>query len=133
MDKYIYRGKLDRVVDGDKSDCIPGVKGWGKKTLIKKVPMILEDKVMTPQDLIDNGLDENIVKLNYDLMQLEDVDISGTSKLKIQNIVNEKVDQLVKIDFQKMVIEDKLNSAFPNLDVWLAETFNRLNVIAGNQ
>ena len=122
-----------RVVDGDKSDCIPGVKGWGKKTLIKKVPSILEDKVMIPQDLIDNGLDENIVKLNYDLMQLEDVDISGASKLKIQNIVNEKVDQLVKIDFQKMVIEDKLNSAFPNLDVWLAETFNRINVIAGNQ
>ena len=122
-----------RVVDGDKSDCIPGVKGWGKKTLIKKVPTILEDKVMTPQDLIDNGLDEDIVKLNYDLMQLDDVDISGNSKLKIQNIVNEKIDQLVKIDFQKMVIEDKLNSAFPNLDVWLAETFNRINVIAGNQ
>ena len=122
-----------RVVDGDKSDCIPGVKGWGKKTLIKKVPTILEDKVMTPQDLIDNGLDEDIVKLNYDLMQLDDVDISGASKLKIQNIINEKVDQLVKIDFQKMVIEDKLNSAFPNLDVWLAETFNRINVIAGNQ
>jgi hypothetical protein len=66
-------------------------------------------------------------------MQLDDVDISGNAKLKIQNIVNEEIHQLVKIDFQKMVIEDKLNSAFPNLDVWLAETFNRINIIAGNQ
>ena len=64
-------------------------------------------------------------------MQLDEVDISGGAKLKIQNIVNEEIHQLVKIDFQKMVIEDKLNSAFPNLDVWLAETFNRINVIAG--
>ena len=75
--------------------------------------MILEDKVMTPQDLIDNGLDENIVKLNYDLMQLEDVDISGSSKLKIQNIVNEKVDQLVKIDFQRQYgLKTSQNSHF---------------------
>ena len=88
---------------------------------------------MHPQDLIDSGLDENIVKLNYVLMQLDNVDISGNSKLKIQNIINERIHQLIKIDFQKMVIEDKLNSAFPNLDVWLAETFNRINVIAGNQ
>ena len=61
------------------------------------------------------------------------VTISGNAKLKIQNIVNEKIHQLIKIDFQKMVLEDSLNSAFPTLDVWLAETFNRINVIAGNQ
>ena len=85
---------------------------------------------MHPQDLIDSGLDENIVKLNYVLMQLDNVDISGNSKLKIQNIINERIHQLIKIDFQKMALE---NSAFPNLDVWLAETFNRINVIARNQ
>ena len=48
--------------------------------------MILEDKILSVQDLIDEGLDENIIKLNYDLMQLDDVDISGSAKMKIQNL-----------------------------------------------
>ena len=121
-----------RVIDGDKSDCIPGIKGWGKKTLMKKLPMILEDNVVTIQDLIDEGLDEDIIRLNYDLMQLDDVDISGSSKLKIQTISDETKNKLVKFEFQKMVLEDKLNTAFPNLDVWLAESFNRLNIIMEN-
>ena len=121
-----------RVIDGDKSDCIPGIKGWGKKTLMKKLPMILEDKKLSVQDLIDEGLDEDVIRLNYDLMQLDDVDISGSSKLKIQNISDETKNKLVKFEFQKMVLEDKLNTAFPNLDVWLAESFNRLNIIMEN-
>ena len=121
-----------RVIDGDKSDCIPGIKGWGKKTLMKKLPMILEDKKLSVQDLIDEGLDEDIIRLNYDLMQLDDVDISGSSKLKIQNLSDDADNRLVKFEFQKMVLEDKLNTAFPNLDVWLAEAFNRLNIILEN-
>ncbi len=121
-----------RVIDGDKSDCIPGIKGWGKKTLMKKLPMIMEDKVLSVQDLIDEGLDEDIIRLNYDLMQLDDVDISGNAKLKIQNLSDDADNRLVKFEFQKMVLEDKLNSAFPNLDVWLAESFNRLNIILEN-
>ena len=121
-----------RVIDGDKSDCIPGIKGWGKKTLMKKLPMILEDKVLSVQDLIDEGLDEDIIKLNYDLMQLDDVDISGNAKLKIQNLSDDANNRLIKFEFQKMVLEDKLNTAFPNLDVWLAESFNRLNIILEN-
>ena len=121
-----------RVIDGDKSDCIPGIKGWGKKTLMKKLPMILEDKKLSVQDLIDEGLDEDIIRLNYDLMQLDDVDISGNAKLKIQNLSDDADNRLVKFEFQKMVLEDRLNTAFPNLDVWLAESFNRLNIILEN-
>jgi len=121
-----------RVIDGDKSDCIPGIKGWGKKTLMKKLPMILDDKVLSVQDLIDEGLDADIIKLNYDLMQLDDVDISGNAKLKIKNLSDEASNRLVKFEFQTMVLEDKLNTAFPNLDVWLAEAFNRLNIILEN-
>ena len=56
----------------------------------------------------------------------------GSSKLKIQNISDETKNKLVKFEFQKMVLEDKLNTAFPNLDVWLAESFNRLNIIMEN-
>ena len=99
---------------------------------MKKLPMILEDKVLSIQDLINEGLDEDIIRLNYDLMQLDDVDISGGAKLKIQNLSDDADNRLVKYEFQKMVLEDKLNSAFPNLDVWLAESFNRLNIILEN-
>ena len=94
--------------------------------------MILDDKVVSVQDLIDEGLDADIIKLNYDLMQLDDVDISGNAKLKIQNLSDDSNNRLVKFEFQKMVLEDKLNTAFPNLDVWLAEAFSRLNIIMEN-
>ena len=123
---------LKIIIDGDKSDCIPGIKGWGKKTLMKKLPMILEDRVLSVQDLIDEGLDEDIIRLNYDLMQLDDVDISGNAKLKIQKLSDDADNRLVKFEFQKMVLEDKLHTAFPNLDVWLAEAFSRLNIIMEN-
>ena len=99
---------------------------------MKKLPIILEDKVLSVQDLIDEGLDEDIIRLNYDLMQLEDVDISGGAKLKIKNLSDDADNRLVKYEFQTMVLEDKLNTAFPNLDVWLAEAFNRLNIILEN-
>ena len=35
-------------------------------------------------------------------------------------------------EFQKMMLEDKANTAILNLDSWLAETFNKLNIIAMN-
>ena len=99
---------------------------------MKKLPMILDDKVLSVQDLIDEGLDADIIKLNYDLMQLDDVDISGNAKLKIKNLSDNGSTKLVKYEFQTMVLEDKLNTAFPNLDVWLEEAFNRLNIILEN-
>ena len=63
-------------------------------------------------------------------MQLKEVDISATAKLKIQNKVNGSVPTLVKYKFQKMFLEDKLYTALPNLNSWLATTFNRLNQMA---
>jgi hypothetical protein len=39
MDKYIYRCKLDRVIDGDTIDAMIDVSFdiWGKKKLLKEV------------------------------------------------------------------------------------------------
>jgi 5'-3' exonuclease len=121
-----------RVIDGDKSDNVPGIKGFGLKTLIKKVPKILEDKKVTTEDLIAEGFDTDIINRNYDLMQLDDVNISGKAKLEIQHSVDENDTQLIKYEFQKMMIEDKCVATFMNLDSWLAETFNKLNIIARN-
>ena len=121
-----------RVIDGDKSDNVPGIKGFGLKTLIKKVPKILEDNKITTDDLIAEGFDTDIINRNYDLMQLDDVNISGKAKLEIQHSVDENDTQLIKYEFQKMMIEDKCVATFMNLDSWLAETFNKLNIIARN-
>ena len=52
------------------------------------------------------------------------------AKLKIQNKVNESIPTLVKYKFQKMFLEDKLYTALPNLNSWLATSFNRLNQMA---
>jgi hypothetical protein len=60
-------------------------------------------------------------------MQLSDVDISGSTKTKIIERVNEPINRLVKYKFQKMFLEDKLYTALPNVDSWLLTNFNQLN------
>ena len=60
-------------------------------------------------------------------MQLSDVDISGSTKTKIIAKVNEPINRLVKFQFEKMFLEDKLFTALPNVTSWLANHFNQLN------
>ena len=63
-------------------------------------------------------------------MQLNDVDISQHQKLKILDTVNKPISKLVKHKFQTMFMDDKLYSALPNLNSWLATSFNKLNNMA---
>ena len=37
------------------------------------------------------------------------------------------IQRVIKHRFQKMFLEDKLYQALPNLNSWLATTFNRMN------
>ena len=133
-----------RILDGDKSDNISGVKGAGLKSLIKFIPQIAEDKDFTAKDLLHfvNNSDskikllENIknssilLKRNYLLMQLQNVDIPKHVKRKIQGAVNGDVPQLIKYKFQTMFLKDKLSSSIPNLDNWIME-FVRLDRFRG--
>ena len=63
-------------------------------------------------------------------MQLKEVDISGTAKLKISEVVRYPIQSLIKFQFQKMVMEDKLYTAFPDINSWLVSTFSVLNSCA---
>ena len=83
------------------------------------------DKVI---DILPESSD--IIDRNYKLMQLQDVDISGSTKGKIIDRVSEPINRLVKYKFQTMFLEDKLYSALPNVDSWLLKTFNQLNQYA---
>ena len=133
-----------RVLDGDKSDNIDGVKGAGIKSIIKYFPQISSDESFDVRDLLKFAESSNkkiklleniknssnLVKRNYLLMQLQNVDIPNHTKMKIQGAVNGDVPQLIKYKFQTMFLKDKLTNAIPNLDSWIME-FTRLDRFRG--
>ena len=135
---------LYRILDGDKSDGIPGIHGAGLKTIKKIFPWLGSPHKHTIEDLIKSSMPkqkefkvcENLIKdkdrlfLNKKLMDLDDVIISGNSKLKIQNIMEQPIQRIIKHKFQKMFLEDKLYTSLPNLNSWLITNFNRLNHMA---
>ena len=119
---------LYRVLDGDKSDNIKGVKGLGLKTIQKKLPFLKENKIVNIDEVITELPEsKDVIELNYKLMQLSDVHISASTKTKIIDRVNEPINRLIKFQFEKMFLEDKLFTALPNLNSWLLTNFNQLN------
>jgi 5'-3' exonuclease len=124
-----------RILDGDKSDNIGGIKGAGIKTLKKFFPQFSDIEKFTAKDLLEfveksdnkikllenikNG--SNLIKRNYLLMQLQNVDIPNHTKMKIQGAVNGDVPQLIKYKFQTMFLKDKLSNSIKNLDNWIME------------
>ena len=50
-----------------------------------------------------------------------------TTLSKIIDKTNQPINRLVKFQFQKMFLEDKLFTALPNVTSWLATNFNQLN------
>ena len=134
-----------RILDGDKSDNIAGIKGAGLKSIKKFCPEISSEENFDVRDLlkfvessnkkikllenIKNS--SNLVKRNYLLMQLQKVDIPGHVKLKVQEAVNRKVPQLIKHKFQVMFLKDKLSTQIKNLDTWIME-FTRLDRFRGS-
>ena len=133
-----------RILDGDKSDNIGGIKGAGLKSLKKFCPKISGLEKFDVKDLLEfvknsdgkikllenikNSV--NLLKRNYLLMQLNKVDIPSHVKLKVQEAVNRKVPQLIKHKFQVMFLKDKLSTQIKNLDTWIME-FTRLNRFRG--
>ena len=132
-----------RLLKGDSSDNIPGVKGSGVKTLMKNIPIIFEENKIDLDDILKYATDNNkskinkrisesrdILELNFKLMQLAEVDIHGIAKNEILTIVKEPISRLVKFQFQKMMLEDKLNSSIKNPDLWLRTAFGHLDSMA---
>ena len=133
-----------RILDGDKSDNINGIRGAGLKSIIKYCPQITTDKKFDVMNLMDHAENSNskikllenikkssnLLKRNYLLMQLNTVDIPNHTKMKIQGAVNGDVPQLIKYRFQTMFLKDKLTNAIPNLDNWIME-FVRLDRFRG--
>ena len=124
-----------RIIDGDKSDNINGVRGLGLKTIRKKFPFLENKEIVNIDEFLNvTKLHEHkeILERNYILMQLHDVDIPGNAKLQIIDQVRDGSSRLVKYKVHKMFLEDTIDHAIRNPDVWLQDSFNKLDLILNN-
>ena len=133
---------LYRTLTGDKSDNIPGIRGTGIKTLQKRLPRLFSDETITIDDIINDCADSkvkvlntiyesrDVLEMNYKLMQLREVDISGNSKHKIMNVADNEIPRLNSMQFKVMLLEDTITGAFRNLEFWLRERFSFLDIQA---
>ena len=134
-----------KCITGDGSDNIPGIKGAGIKSLEKRLPILFGEKELQISDVVDytqthgdkTKLSEalsnsaDLLELNYELMQLKEVNISGYAKESILNIVKSKVTRLNKMKFESFVLEDNINGIFKNPALWLKDSFSILDRLAG--
>ena len=127
-----------RVMEGDKSDNITGVRGVGPKTIHSKMSFLngdvlnldtFIDKCSTEcDDKLSQKLLENVttINMNYDLMQLKDPDISSSITSNVRSIMDTGSDRLDMVQFKKMFLYDKLYTTFANVDSWLRNSFTSL-------
>jgi DNA polymerase-1 len=135
LEPYNYINK--KILMGDNSDNVPGVKGLGDKKLLKLFPEIFETKVITLDDVLnkskekrtEHGLYENICNYerqlltNQRLMDLSDPIIPEDSIIEIDGVLNNEPSKLDKLHFLKLYNEDKLGNSIPNAEFWLTEIF----------
>ena len=129
---------------GDGSDNIKGINGVGIKTLQAKLPLLLEDRTVTLEELLDfckarqqeHKIYRTIVdsemsmRLNWQLMSLEDLDIASNFKLMIADMAEREIPKLDTFNFKRMFMLDKAYTAIPNVDTWLANSFNALSAFS---
>jgi len=134
---------LYRTLDGDTSDEIPGVKGIGLKTLVKRLPELADSTQLSINDLFRLCEEKQTPKkpikiytdilnarpqleLNEKLMQLYSPNISGTIKMDILSTYDEPTKPLNKLDFMKVCMKYKIIDTFGNMSSWLNATYGTL-------
>jgi len=131
---------LYKILMGDNSDKVPGLKGLGPKKLFKLFPE-LQEKDMSLEDLrniCEGKYKENIMysrvifdyemlQRNYKIMDLGSPLVDEDEKMLIQQTVEETVTKLNASDFLKMYHEDGLGHTLKNVDFWIRDTFRTLS------
>lgn len=131
-----------KVLMGDKSDNILGVKGLGPKKLPKIVPDIITERVLDLDSIVQEALEgeepmhdrivasEHQLEINEKIMDLKNPPISGELKRQIREIISRPIDLLSRNDFIIMYNNDCMGNALQIPDAWLTQHFVKLNSYA---
>lgn len=132
---------LYRAVTGDESDCIPGVVGVKEKTLLKYAPeLALSDKQTVemlfesittqlgakkkiPVSLQSLANSRELVERNLRLMRLDDVAMSGNTRVSTLEKFDKEINLLNKYQLTKLLQSHKLSHAFGDIDKWVMNSF----------
>ena len=131
-----------KVLMGDKSDNIEGIKGLGPKKLPKIVPDLLSQNTLDLDFILEYSgkgeepmhkrivESETQLRVNKELMDLKNPPISGELKLRITRLIEAPMNLLSRNDFIIMYNDDQLGNAIASPDLWLKEHFIKLNTFA---
>ena len=138
LEAYNYLNQ--KILMGDNSDNIPGVKGLGPKKLFKLFPELEGSEPITLKNILEksknsvdkHGLYGDIINfekqllINQELMDLSNPDMPENSIVEIEEVINNEPNKLDKLHFLKLYNEDKLGNSIPNVEIWLSEIFSYL-------
>ena len=145
MDDYgvpAHNFLMYKVLMGDKSDNIEGVKGLGPKKLPKIVPDLLSQNTLNLDFILEHAgkgkepmhkrivESETQLKINEELMDLKNPPISGELKLQITRLIESPINLLSRNEFIMIYNDDQLGNAIASPDLWLREHFVKLNTLA---
>lgn len=132
---------LYRVVTGDNSDCIPGVEGIKEKTLLKFFPELAQEekrdlnflfesarrqageKKKAPVALQSFLSSKELLERNIALMRLDDVAMSGNTRIQCLDLFDKPPYDYNKAQFTKFLASNKMLGGISNLESWLQSTF----------
>jgi DNA polymerase-1 len=127
-----------KVLMGDTSDNLPGVKGLGPKKLYKLFPELAGDKTVTLDEIIQKGYDKNEengiygnvwnfrkqLKLNEQLMSLEDPNIPDYDIEVLEELLVDEPHDLNQARFLQLHSSDLLERQIsPNVEFWIQNNF----------
>src|SRR6056300_844489 len=131
---------LYRTLDGDKSDNIPGIKGCGIKTLLKRFPELEEDRYISFDEFFQLCEDKagkikiyddilahkEQILMNRNIMELSDLHIPTNKKMHILERFNDDDIEFDKLQFIRVGTKYKILQNWRDINDWLHSTFNNI-------
>jgi len=129
---------LHKVLLGDNSDNIRGIKGLGAKGIFKKFPE-LKTEELTLQDIFDISArkfkdhivysrivqEQDRLETNYKVMDLSIPMIDDREKEYLDDLIGEEFPELNSEMFIQFYNTDQLGGMIRNLETWLKDIFSQ--------